>query len=445
MNKIQKIALCYILLMLIAGYSYSVGRFKIFPHDYIESVVQNYQEFAKGDPLEQKSSVASKIKNDLGISWGRWGYSYPAHAVDNARPLEHPDLEERDDLPSLFIDEEHKAGYRVIAGALLLEDSFWGALLLNPEGKVIHTWKLSGSHIQIKAKTDRLINIYGLQVFPDGSVIFNTQEKGGAIVKVDACSNVVWRLEGSFHHTISPDESGYFWSFIGHSAAYDQNMVKISQETGEIVQTIDMEKVRQANPGVNIWNLTLFGNQDTGHITHGNDIEPLPSHLAADFPGFEPGDLVISYATTNLTFVLNPETLEVKWWRAGISDFHHDPDWEAGGKISIYSNNSQRSVEKFSDIVTINPQTMEHEVTLQGADMGFMSDANGRHQLTPYGTRYVTSSKQGWAFETDEKGKIVSSFVNTIAISETKALHLSEASRLKESYFDEQFWLECSG
>jgi len=284
-----------------------------------------------------------------------------------------------------------------------------------------------------------------LHIFPDGSVIFNMQERGGAIVKVDACSNVVWNLEGPFHHVISPDEHGYFWSFSGHSGPYDQNMVKVSQETGEIVQTIDMEKVRQANPGLNIWNLALFGDKGAGHMTHGNDIEPLPSHLAPDFPDFEPGDLVISYATTNLIFVLDPETLGVKWWRVGISDFQHDPDWEAGGKISIYSNNAHRSVKEFSDIVTINPQTMEFQVTLEGADMGFKSDANGRHQLTPFGTRYVTSSKQGWAFEVDETGKIVSSFVNTIDLSGGLALHLSEAWRFKENYFDEQFWLKCSG
>ena len=90
-------------------------------------------------------------------------------------------------------------------------------------------------------------------------------------------------------------------------------------------------------------------------------------------------------------------------------------------------------------------QTMEQEVTLEGADMDFYSDANGRHQLTPFGTRYVTSSKQGWAFEADETGKIVSSFVNTIDISGGMALHLSEAWRFKENYFDEQFWLKCGG
>ena len=56
-------------------------------------------------------------------------------------------------------------------------------------------------------------------------------------------------------------------------------------------------------------------------MTHGNDIDPLPAALAPDFPQFAPDDLVISYATTNLLFVLDPESLKVKWWRVGITDY----------------------------------------------------------------------------------------------------------------------------
>jgi hypothetical protein len=63
-------------------------------------------------------------------------------------------------------------------------------------------------------------------------------------------------------------------------------------------------------------------------MTHANDVDPLPQHLVADFPGLEAGDLAISYASTNLVFILNPQTLLVKWWRVGVSDFHHDPDWK---------------------------------------------------------------------------------------------------------------------
>jgi hypothetical protein len=187
----------------------------------------------------------------------------------------------------------------------------------------------------------------------------------------------------------------------------------------------------------------LLGDTEIGHMTHGNDIQPLTPAMAVHFPGFEVGDLIISYASTNLIFILDPETLKVKWWRVGISDFQHDPNWEPDGTIAIFSNN-QRSDIHFSDIVTVDPETMEHHIVVDGSKLDFYSPANGRHQLTEFGTRYVTSSQQGWAFEVDRSGKIVSSFVNVIDSAEGRALHLSEALRFNEGYFDTEFWKKCS-
>lgn len=125
-----------------------------------------------------------------------------------------------------------------------------------------------------------------------------------------------------------------------------------------------------------------------------------------------------------------------------VSDFHHDPDWEPGGKITLFSNNS-RALKDTSDIVTIDYGAMEDHLDVDGARYEFFSDANGRHQLTPYGNRFVTSSKQGWAFEKDSEGRIVFSFVNTAKDGEQRALHLAEAWRFDEEYFDIEFWNEC--
>jgi hypothetical protein len=448
MNRIQKFAIAYVLIMVVGIYGYAIGRFKVFPYDSIEPFVQNYLAFAKGDSMEKKTSVVAKLKNDLGVSPDRWAYSYPALAAENTLPADHPTLDRGRDAPLVFVDDAHRAGYRVIIGALDLQDTFWGALLLDSEGKIIHSWSLTTAHLPAKSATDLLKNLYGVHVFPDGSIIFLMQERGGGIVKVDACSKVLWNLEGEFHHVVSPDEHGYFWSFIGQQKAFDQNMVKISVDTGEIVQLIDMVDVRKANPDLHIWDLYQYKFESrkalkaNGDMTHGNDIEPLPQALAADFPDYEPGDLVVSYATSNLVFIVNPETLKVKWWRIGVSDLQHDPDWEEGGFISILSNNS-RSIKGYSDIVTINPVTMEHKVTLEGSTVGFKTIVNGQHQLTPFGTRFVTSANQGWAFEVNQEGAIVFSFVNNVESENGKALHLSEALRYQEDYFDTQFWNNC--
>ncbi|MGD8385464.1 MAG: arylsulfotransferase family protein [Lysobacterales bacterium] len=441
MNKVQKSALIYMVIVLLLAYGYAVGRFEVFPHAWIEKYVKDFQRFAAGDPLEKKSSVTDKLFSDLALTYARWAYAYPPLAVEGARPLNHPAFKKRDP-PLYFVDDDNKAGYRVVIGAFdLAGGTFWGGILISPDSKIIHTWNFSTDHIK-GAAPERLKNLYGVHVFPDGSVIFNMGKRSGGIVKVDACSNIVWTLHGDFHHTVSPDEHGNFWTFIGKSSTYDQDLALVSIETGKIVRRINMKDVRAANPDLHIWNLGGIGNIISGNMTHGNDIDPLPAAKAHEYPGLKAGDLVISYAATNLIFILDPDTLEVKWWRVGAGDFQHDPDWEPDGQIVLFSNN-HRAEKTVSDIVDIDYATMRDHVILRGERYGFYSDANGRHQLTPYGTRMITSSRQGWAFEVDSTGKIVSSFVNNYNAKEALALHLSEAWRFDENYFKDKFWLKC--
>jgi hypothetical protein len=267
-------------------------------------------------------------------------------------------------------------------------------------------------------------------------------EAGGGIVKVDACGKEIWNLPGSFHHVVQPDEHGYFWSFIGTQIHINLDIVKVSVETGEIVKTIMMEDVREANPEVAIWNLHLVVNKAKANMSHANDVEPLPSYLVDKYPLFEEGDLVISYAVTNNVFVLDPDTLKVKWWRIGHTDLQHDSDWEPSGNIVLFSNNSR--TKGTSDIVAIDPVTLSKTILFDGAEMGVFTNINGDHQLTSWGTRMVVSSTQGWAFELDESGKVIFSFVNATDIEERQALHLSRGFHFDADYFTSRFWETCT-
>jgi len=367
--------------------------------------------------------------------------SYPPLAVANTRELAIPGTKSRRDPALVYTDPEQAGGYRAVFGAFDFEETLWGGILLDPQGEVVHTWRLSTDHLPGNKAPSRLKKLYGMYLFPDGSVIFSQQEEGGGLVKVDACSQVVWNLEGEFHHTVSPDEYGYFWTYHDHKGDFDHKLARVSVASGEIVSQIDMRDVRMKNPFVHIFNLQR--NINTQDISHGNDIEPLGTRMAAQFPRFEAGDLLLSYRTQNLVFVVDPDTLKVKWWIVGASDRQHDADWEADGRITVFSNN-EVAARKYSDIIAIDPETREFHAIVDGEKFGFYSDINGRQQRTPFATRLITSTTQGWVFEVDDNDKIVFSFVNNYDSEKQQSLDLSEAYRLPENYFDKEFWKTCT-
>ncbi len=431
----QKLALVYLVSLGSFVWGVATVAHGVFPY----GIVQDLIAYVEGHRLEN-GSLTGKIANDAGISPARHLGQWPSAAMEGAAPVTIPHLNRRRDLPRVYVDGEHREGYRAVFGAFDFEESFWGGILIDGDGNIVHRWKLSTSHLHPKPMRGELLRMYGLHLLPDGSVIFTQQEDGGGIVRVNAASEVVWSLPGKYHHTISPTEDNCFWTYAGNQVDFDHKLVKVSCESGEIKTVIDMADVRRENPFLHIFNLQ--SDPIIEDISHGNDIESLGSDLAARFAGFEAGDLLLSYRTQNLLFVLDPASLKVKWWRVGAWDRQHDPDWESDGTIVVFSNN-EVSDRPYSDIVAIDPVSYEFRTVLDGEPLGFYSGINGLHEKTGFGTRIVTSTTQGWVFEVDEQNRCVFSFVNVYKEMDNLALVLCAACRLPRDYLSEEFWTLC--
>jgi hypothetical protein len=217
----------------------------------------------------------------------------------------------------------------------------------------------------------------------------------------------------------------------------EDTILKISDD-GDIVEEISIEEVLFQN---NLQGM-LFWKRGTGDMTHVNDIEELSPELAARFPMFAAGDLLVSMRMQHMIFVMDPETLVVKWFQAGPWIGQHDPDFLESGRILVFNNNNDgRGGTRYggSNILEVDPARHAVSFRYGGTDdqrmftheRGKQQELAGRHIL-------VTEANAGRAFEVDADGQIVWEFINRY--DETDAALITEATRYPEDYFTVRDW-----
>ena len=427
-RRVRRVALLYLVASLCFVWGYAVARYQVFPWVLLAGVEADIDAFVRGD-VNDETTVGERLLNDLNIAPKRQIRDFaPRDGLH--RELVVAGLRSRREPPRLHITDDAPRLHRIIAGALDFDDALWGALLFDPDGKVLHSWQMSGEIAELTDEPDVLKNLYGLGFLDDGSAVFSMQERAGGLIKIDVCSRLEWSKPGEYHHVATPteDQSGV-WTFSGGQGDLHPTLVLVDAATGSTLREIDMADVERANPHTLIFDLQRGGAAQ--HATHPNDIEPLPATLADAYEMFDAGDLLLSYHTTNLVFVVDPDTLKIKWWYVGAGDGQHDPDWQADGTISLFNNNyraGRRGSEPASTIVTIDPAANSHSVLVDGRNHDFYSNFNGHHRISSAATVMITSSTQGRYFEVEPaSGEVVFEYLNSWDWEAGQMLHLSEA------------------
>lgn len=448
MNKIQKVALCW----LIFSFAFFLGLYvcdtEVWPYNHFIEV----KDFIQGDS-EESLSLKEKIKNDLDFKPsrhiktaekgnGRWIQLSEGFESEKHRELKGLKLNPRRDNPNIFLAENAQQGYRLLYGTFDFEEELHGAVLLDSRGKVAHVWHISQAGIAWEHQPDTNTFPHGLEVARDGSIVV-AYDEGNSMTKYDYCGNVVWQIDGIFHHSIAFDGESAVWSWKRRSyGEYEvgERLVKVDFQTGEILKEIPLPDVVNANLDIDIFapvqDDTPAGSKwakvSSGYW-HVNDIDPLPQEWEALYPMFSAGDLLISLRSPNLVFVMDPETLKVKWWRQGLTRRQHDPDWSTEGTITIFNNNMHRD---YSNIMEVNPVTYEHNIAVDGKKYNFYTWWRGKHQRLPNGGFLITSADQGRVFEIDGNGEITFEFLNTYKRNQ-EYLAISEARFLSTDFFED--------
>ena len=404
-------------------------------------VLTEVMGFATGDFADQEVSI--KREKDPEAAGFEWAAVAPSVGLQ---------------LPAVAVraTENTRPGWRFVAGTFGIDgDPTHAAILLSPELEITNVWPLTeelpeGSEIELRPRHRKFP--HGVELLPDGSVVA-AFDGGRTLQRVNSCGIRQWSIAQEFHHALTLEENGEtVWGLNSDFEGWGDSLAEVRLSDGKILRQISMNDIKAANPMIDILGARRVDREKDDPVSnrrntkgrqltdpyHLNDVDPLPPSLASAFPMFDAGDLLVSARTLNMIFVVDPDTAEVKWWRAGAVRRQHDPDWLPTGEISVYDN---RMGKDFSRVVAFDPSSFGLRTVFDGDETSFFSRVRGKHQIRPDGTLVITSPQQGYAFETANDGSIAFELVNGKPGSTDENYVLSELRWFDESAVNPKNWV----
>jgi hypothetical protein len=244
--------------------------------------------------------------------------------------------------------------------------------------------------------------------------------------------------------------------FPPFKAPYFEDTILRISENGAVLQEMSVVELIYRS-GMEAW-LTAghgsdFEQQLDGEILHLNKVSELNSTLAADFSEFAAGDLLLSIRELNMVLVTDPDLRRIKWWRVGPWIRQHDPEFTAGGRVSVFNNNayetdfgpdnpfsqSYPTIPRNSNIIELDPTTDEHRIAYGGVKaQEMLSVIRGKHELTERGGLLITEFEGGRVFETDSDGRTIWQYVNRYDAE--RVAEITEARVYRSDYFSVSDW-----
>ena len=322
-------------------------------------------------------------------------------------------------------DAELSPGVTLITGYLKNLDWKPGLSLIDSRGRVLHEWSADPLNIGFAPEGRAFASsgnsyVHGSYLLPDGDILFNLEYLG--LVRMGPCGEIRWHSDYATHHSIAVTEDGNFWvpgniavdpsaldQFPGLRAPLYEDRLYLVSEDGELLKDISVATIVFAN---NLQRyITKAGESPMGDVFHVNDIAPFPSDLEGEYGDFTIGDIVVSLRNLHLVLILDPETLEVKWYS---DDFigQHDPDFIGNGLIGVFDNNRDGTprggMSGGSRIVAISVFDNDKTVLYQGSSKHpFYTSAGGKWQYLENGNALIIEARAGRVFEVNPSGRIV--------------------------------------
>lgn len=424
MRFVQAVAAAYLLLLVGFVAGAFVVQTRVWPFLYIRDIYRFVQGYR-----DEHTSIFQKLMSDTGVRPDRFLHRYTPDSAENFHPVDGLPLASRRIAPVITAAANNRPGYIYIVGKFDFADAMNGVLLMTTEGRLVRYWKIPNRELK-----DGHHHLFAFR--HDGS--FFSAADYGPIYHIDACGQWLGSIHGEFHHAIEPlDEDRYY---VAGSADNKDAFSLVNVKTMTIERTVALAQVHNAaDPELGIFGLWITRQEDTEDTWHINDVEPFPASAKSD--RFKPGDLLISYRHSDLVYVIDPNTLQLKWWTQAYTSGQHDPDWQPDGTITVYNNRLYKK-QHYSTIVHYDLKSPKPQTIFDGKKYNFYGSIGGKHTIMDDGSLLLSSYDQGRALWVDKEGRILFDFVNRY--SPTEALIVLDAGYLPPDYFGKDGLPSCN-
>ena len=301
------------------------------------------------------------------------------------------------------------------------------ALLLDLDGKVLHTWRaefgeLFPDHPKAADGPVPARNFWRVaRLLPNGDLIGIWELYG--LFKLDRGSSIIWSLPVKAHHDLQLTPDGRIHHLeaarrqipeIPDRLAIDDFLVERDAEGTELrrlaisealraIDWSDLRRVFWERNRARGYGLTRRGRFDPFHT---NSLYVLSATDATALRApFQAGDLLVSMAMLDTIAVIDPRANAVRWWQQGPFGMQHQPRVAPNGGIVVFDNHHapQRSAVKIFD-----PRTHRviWEYTGSPAEP-LHSRRSGGAEFLSNGNLLVVETDRGRAFELTPEKQVV--------------------------------------
>jgi len=322
---------------------------------------------------------------------------------------------------------------------LFLSGHFPEASLIASDGTVLHQWRTT----PILAENKHPIPWRRARITPEGDLIAIRDRLD--IQRVNARSEVVWRLEGQFHHDafLSPD--GTIQTLLseektpprfGFKTPAIDDLIATLSPSGELLSTLSILECIEFSDFAPLFWMRL---RPGGDILHTNSIEVLDGRFASQNPAFKKGNVLLSVRELSAVVVIDPDKRKVVWAMQGAWILQHTPSLLDNGNLLVFDNrglrNSRPSGVDISRVLEINLATQGIAWEFRGTRKEpFFSMTGGNCQRLSNGNTLITESDNGRVLEVAQSGEIVWELNNPNTANGGQVASIPDAYRLPPDF-----------